>query len=1252
MSKLTDIKQRIRQLEGGAFEDLCNAYLYKLGYENITSLGTKPGTLKTTKGIPDTYFIDSGEKYVFVMYTTQDHNLYKKIFEDICDCLKPEKTGIEIVNISEIIYCHNSSKLSAGNRKKLYDFCAEKGILLQLHGIDRIASKIYTQFHGISRDFLGIPISTEQIFEVDEFISTYDSNGMASPLSTIFQFREKEVSEVLEKIDTSKVVVITGPAGVGKTRLALECCQKYASDNEYRLFCIRSNRLPIYEDLKVYLDTPNNYLLLIDDGNEISGLQHILQYLTKYNQGYNVKIVVTVRDYAKLSIIQIIQNFYNPAICTINTFSDDEIKKLLEKNLKIVNTAFLEKIIRIAEGNARLAIMAGKLAIKEQSFNSIKDASQLYEGYYEKIVQNNILEQNRDLCSAAGIIAFLTAINLEYLDNLIPLLKQLNISKSDFVKCVFQLHDLELVDIYSDKAVKISDQSLGNYLLLYVFIKKRIIPLSTMIKVCFRNYRSRVIDSVNTLANIFASEDMYQQLEQDVSTVWDDLKNTKDPTFREFVKVFYRIRPTETFLIIKEKIDKLPQGSLDFSSIDFEKERQNHSVNDDILRILGGFSDSRDLPIALDLLFMYYKKTPQKFMKFYHTIVDSFGVRKKSHHYDYWTQVQLVNKFIEHADELIKIDVNFLFVKVSSELLKLKFTHTEAGRKNTILMYQIPVKLSDGSKKYRELIWNCLFELYCKDQLYRMEIERIIEDYGWFITDEVEKELVLFDSQFIFRFFDHCFSPNKLSHCIIAKKVMDHLIRIDLDATSDLSDYLNNSDFLIYKTLKGELRLKEFDFEKRQELKKAAIQELLLDCSEVKIQKIIKICSIYQESGRKNTWDLGNGLHYVFHQLALNKKLFIYAVNIYLSHNTPINLYPDPIVNKLFELVGIEETYKIINDNQFDQKNTWKFSFFKNLPVVSKRMVQELYDFLSEDDRNITSSPYRGIEFLNKYRKVDNDIYVKAGRIILSKYKNSRFMFSMYFHPAFSPYGHGSDPNLLWECFSNDLNLLREIYLKLITYDKNTDSDGQYLIYFVQKEITFIDEFIEVTLKKDNSVLPDDAAKRLSAIWNSDMYMQYANYIFNLLYNNEDLNKWGIETYIAYLFMSDDNSETINDRQDKRLSHFIENNCDNSEFMKIIFSSIAEAELSSERRRKHIVHLIKLNPDPQLFKEIELEPRGYGGIGSLIPYMEERMSFLKSLLPELGGISYLEHKQRVEQLIEAWRRRIEREQIDEVLSDL
>ena len=115
MSKLTDIKSRIDQLDGGTFQNFCDAYLSCKGYKNGYSLGMNTGTDKTAKGNPDTYFLTANSKYIFVMYTTQKTDFMRKAIEDIGKCFDSEKTGIPVDTIAEIIYCHTYGRLKPGD---------------------------------------------------------------------------------------------------------------------------------------------------------------------------------------------------------------------------------------------------------------------------------------------------------------------------------------------------------------------------------------------------------------------------------------------------------------------------------------------------------------------------------------------------------------------------------------------------------------------------------------------------------------------------------------------------------------------------------------------------------------------------------------------------------------------------------------------------------------------------------------------------------------------------------------------------------------------------------------------------------------------------------------------------------------------------------------------------------------------------------------------------------------------------------
>lgn len=608
MANIESIKQKILQLDAGSFQNLCDSYLYKIGYPNIVSLGGEAGTRKTTLGTPDTYFIASNGKYVFVEYTTQKIKLFAKIKDDLKKCLDTSRTGIPYDKISEIIYCHTSSNLTPLQDSEIKALCENIGIKLTVIGIDKLAEDIYLFHHNLSRDFLGISISTGQIQSYDDFINSYNSNRMAAPIDTKFLFREKEFKDIGDAYLKAGVVILTGSAGTGKTRLALHYVKNHPDTNNEKVYCIHSNALPIYEDLKLFIDKPGNYFLFIDDANQLSGLQHIIRYVCMKPEGYNVKILITVRDYALQKVIKDVREITSYEIVNINAFSDDEIKKLLEISLGILNQEYQERIIRIAEGNARIAILAGKVACNSNRLDSINDVSQLYEDYYRSSLEEDQLLGNKNICITAGIVAFLEAIHLEHIDAFLPILQQKGLNRDDFIENVHILHELEIVDICNDKAVRFSDQCLSNYLLKYVFFDKKLIGLSEMIKACFQSYRERTISSVNTLLNIFRNETLFNFVEKEIKLLWDELSIEKSPAFFEFVKVFFRINPTETLLILQNKIESEEGVICGWNDIDTEKGKNYQNVTDDIIKILGGFADMADLPTACDLFFQYYFK--------------------------------------------------------------------------------------------------------------------------------------------------------------------------------------------------------------------------------------------------------------------------------------------------------------------------------------------------------------------------------------------------------------------------------------------------------------------------------------------------------------------------------------------------------------------------------------------------------------------------------------------------------------------
>ena len=177
MTTLNRIQQELKAIGQGRFQKLCDAYLHKEGYRSMWSLGSVIGANKTRAGRPDTLISTPQGKYVLVeMTTTQDSaKLIKKLQDDLADCLDPEKTGIDVSEIDEIILCFNSD-IDHEAQKDLTTTAQKHGCRLSLCGITKLSFALYQDYPNLAKDFLDISVDTGQILDVRDFIEHHGRN--------------------------------------------------------------------------------------------------------------------------------------------------------------------------------------------------------------------------------------------------------------------------------------------------------------------------------------------------------------------------------------------------------------------------------------------------------------------------------------------------------------------------------------------------------------------------------------------------------------------------------------------------------------------------------------------------------------------------------------------------------------------------------------------------------------------------------------------------------------------------------------------------------------------------------------------------------------------------------------------------------------------------------------------------------------------------------------------------------------------
>ena len=1247
MSKVTDIENAIIQLGAGEFQEFCDTFLSKKEkYGAIHGLGMKSGTLKTTIGNPDTYFRNENGKYVYVAYTTQQEGIFKKIKEDIEKCFDTTKTKLSIKEIEEIVCCHTSSNLLAGEDAELHKLCEDRGVKLTIFGVDEIAQQIYSKYPTLAKDFFSISVDTNQIMPVDEFIKRYDSNEMAAPLKTVFLGRDEELDSIYNSLSENKVTVIHGKAGVGKTRIVVEAIKKFASCEGFELLCVKNNNLPLYEDLISRTGKPAKYLFFIDDANELAGLSQVIQYTAKSSNGYEVKVIITVRDYAKEGVLRTIRTYTRPHLIQINPFLDENIKMFLDVNLGIKNDIYIDQIIRIAEGNPRIAYMAGKLAKDTQSFSAITDATQVYEQYYENIVSVKISEEKK-LCLTTGILSLLNAIVLNGIDKIDSLLELVGISKDEFKDNIYKLAKMEVVEIHLDQVAAISDQCLANYMLYYVFFERKILPFSEVLKVGFIHFKEGVIRALNTLLNIFEKKTLREYLGEEINKVWKQFEEEKSPYFSDFAVVFHVFKPEEAFIIANDKIDNISQEEFSNCKIDFNKDL--FKSDDNTLEFFTGYQCSEYLRTVVELLIEYGGKSEEKAIMAYRFLTNTYNITRDSSRFNFQSE-KIICETMSQYEGSNTYSLKFILASVKY-YLGFIFRSAEVGRGDTFCRYRIELDNSESVKAYRGNCWQIVLKFIELKELqediivfmihYAVAIRgahdnSIVSDDKLYV-DQVMQELVVssFKKAIILHDLYYGWKRHKVEHEV--EKII-----------------FESPEWKIYSILAKDFFYSDLSYEEYEQKREKDLKDFALALQIFEIDYFVGIAvdvitGLSSISKNSQCYDIIYSIEQIIvflHEDYDKIKEMFFAI---IKYGNQIDVYPGVMIETLLEHNSAEQVYEMLISIPFKNINKWLFYFFEKLPetMVNEKNYNLLLEYLSDkSDNKITSSKSRNMRFLDKYLKIDKDAYVTCSRIIYMKKEYNKFIVEMYFSLLF--YEQCYSPEELLLLFDTDKNLLKDVYFFMLENHDMIDLAGSFLAAFLALGEEWVESYTEFVAE----TICDNRAHdeyRFRTLWNLDDYSIYFDAIFKKLTECKDyLSEWKLSD--AFRVMMSNNTDGLQNelanRQEQWILHTVEEYAQ-SEKVIVLFSAICE--VNTELRRKAFNIFLQNNSDYEMFNRLTLDASHWGGYeDEIIPQMQERIRFLEVLLSDLKGTKYIRHAKRVRDQIELWKARIETEELNSI----
>ena len=1242
MSKLTLIEKELHSIGDASFQRLCDSYLKKRGYEHINPLGLVIGADKVAKGTPDSLVTRPDGKYDFVEHSTYQNALSSKFASDLAKCFDECKTGIPITSIHEIVLCHNG-RLTPEEEYKLTEQCRSRGVLLSIYGPGTIAHDLHQKYPRLASEFLHVDVDTGQIVSMDDFVVAYNKRSFTTPLDTVFKFREEELKQVARMLADKGLALVSGRPGIGKTRFALECCARYLKDHaDAKVYSIFNKGADLFGDLKDYFSEPGHFLIFVDDANRLNSFEYALHLLHDQRLDQQIRMIVTVRDYALESVEKAAKPFGGGKPIGLVQFKGDQIKELVRDNSGILNPLYLNRIAEIAQGNPRLAMMAAQVAERENNLQSIADVSALYDEYFASIRDDLNDFSDTSLILVAGIIAFFRIIDRSNGEMMATITDTFKINADAFWQSAQRLHDLEVVDIYDKEIVKITDQVLATYLFYLAVFRERSLDLGIVLERLFPTFCHRLIDALNPVLNAFDSDAITNALRPHVERVCDIAQQqSNEEGLLELLDVFWFVKPMDTLIYLRGKIDLMETEAVPLSSLTFTISN-NLPPSPSILGILDNFrhEDETALKAALSLMLDYVEKRPAELPMVLRMLQERYGMNHYSHFNEFSVERHMVDAVWSRTQDGKNEFFSRVFMAIAEPLLHTHFRTTQSKRSNSIEIINFDVPASKALLEFRKEFWQRTFSLYSSPKFQEGVLDLISKhsNSGYLV---VNREIIASDSAQIHAFFESNLDPSIYSHCVVVQDYLDLLDRVGLETEQDLRERFTNETYklselvLVDRRERRELGRDDYETKQREQL-----AEYAASFDEAEFAQFFERCAEIMRIGdrQQNEYQVQSNVVKALLDIAdRDQDLFIRVFENYLHSGNVLNLRSSVLAQRLIQICGDERAYDILYSASYPHRISWLFGYFMALPedAVTHERLQQLYEVYESAEWN---EVLWGMDHLLKFVPLEKDIFGRVTRMLITRCMTEP-KFGYVLCGLFSK--HAEAGKRLQGLFAGEEDLLTQAYFAASEAEDHEDFDGHFFNELLDLNPNFAQQWVAQLYQKVNRPSRRDDSRDYSFIWRRQDFTRVIVQIADAIctYGN---NRLIYDSYLRNFFVLAKETPDINllySRQDALLDDLIKRRSHEGNLMMILFGVISG--FSAERRKARFETFVRSNGDYEMFERLPME-------GSFEVYdvgdftrRQRRLDFLESLMPIFNTVGLLRHRQYIDRLIQRTRASIE-----------
>ncbi len=1172
MKRLQTIENALTAINDVVFQELCDSFLAlrNNNYIAFSRSGSQSGKQKSIKGTPDSFKLLPNGQYIFVEHTTNISNK-TKLEADIRKCLDYKKTKIPLKRIDEIILCANF-KLSVQEVDRLKNILEKKKINLRLYLLDELSIELFYHHRDLTNQYLRLPLDTGQIVSISKFIEEYNkaAKSVSTPLDNVFVHREDELQQLNNYINSSDFIIITGSPGVGKTKLALEGINSFLSTNhQFNAYCVSFKSASLIEDLYQYFDDKKDYILFVDDANRIDSFNQIIGFYKNSRSG-KLKIIITVRDYALNDIAKRCYEF-KPEELHLNKLSDEQIIDIIKSDsFKIYNTDYHKEILRIADGNPRLAIMAAKLAIQEQNLYALTDVSELFEQYFARFISDNVNISKVLNLKSLGLIAFFYTIPYKDKASCIEILQKYDLEYNDFIESIDTLNKLELVEIQFEY-VKISEQNLSTYFFYKSFIKEEVLSFRVLLENYYDSNLDRFRDTIIPANNTFGYQNVIKKVKPILLDYWQVAKANEEKAFN-ILNTFWFYLVEETLEFIYTLLTKIPEPTAPQYSTTYENNQFSYN-RDKIISLLGNFFNYPvKLKDALELAFEYARKIPENLPELIYTIREHLLFDTDDQRMGYKRQEILINLLLEKSNKLEEV-YKTSFPAIAIFFLQYKYHHTKGGRHHSFYWYDYSFPLNDFTKSLREKIWDKIDEDFDKnDEIYT----QLLIDYSQ-RTPDVVKEVMEFDVNYVLRIIKTHLTKTSFQHCHYVQTQINWFEKNDIqrDEFNILKNEYVNELYLIYLKIDWDrLRDKELyefeDYAEYEKLKENEVREFFV------FDKLDSFKTFYNHyyfllNWVNNDYRIKNSFDYIMNEnFKANFELSLDILEYIISENNEIQYIPYlPFQKLLTNKEKANSIWNSISRKAYKNATTWKLQYFFYLDeiLVNEEQCKNLIASINDINDHI----YIHFPDLIKYIKCDDNLLTKILRIIVEKSEKEKLSIRIT-HNFFSKH---------IAYLKKDIKTVKKAYIQQNNFDPHYDYGGAELLSILKIDKNFLIEYVEHLYEQKDRHRSFEH-KSLSVVWLVEDIREVLSKIFDIIAEKE-IYMGILDHFCNSFFFEIKKVENIKE-SNEFLIGYINKNYNDIKKMNMIVDILRHTK--SDFFEEAYLHYLKLTQDVKIYSKI------------------------------------------------------------------